>query len=302
MTQTMRIAFASCCDYRKKIGCTVWSDILGHKPHILLLLGDNIYLPRRYQPKSSAELRHDLRVQYDGLMSDPHFSALLAHMRAGERKVAAIWDDHDFLGGSNYAPDFAPEFRDAARAQLFESFGFAAQPPNVYQSFEISDTKFVLLDCRSWRRQPGTASGKPEAVLGTEQLEWLRAQLQHDRTYTVVCSSLAFYNYPGIKHESWKQYPAARALLLTLLAGRPGVLMLSGDIHRNGAMGDENLIELVSSGVSRKHQWWFWRVLRNYAVLDLDGQDVVVSFYENDSSNNKTFRMSLSDWRLQRTS
>ena len=50
---------------------------------------------------------------------------------------------------------------------------------------------------------------------------------------------------------------------------RNDCVLLSGDIHRNGALDDDNLIELVSSGVSRKHQWWFWRVLRNY-VLDLD--------------------------------
>ncbi|MES2564783.1 MAG: hypothetical protein V4637_18970, partial [Pseudomonadota bacterium] len=119
--------------------------------------------------------------------------------------------------------------------------------------------------------------------------------------YTLVCSSLTFYDHPGMKHERWDQYPAARAEFLRLLAGRTGLLMLSGDIHRNGAMDDENLIELVSSGVSRKHQWWFWRVLRNYAVLDLDTEGAMVSFYEDDPSNNRTFSMPLSDWRLKRS-
>ena len=297
----IRIVFASCCDYRKKIGSKVWNDILGHKPDLLLLLGDNVYLPARYEPKSPAELRHQLKIQYDRLLSDPYFSALLAHLRAGERKVAAIWDDHDFLGGAKYARDFPDAYRDAAKAQFFESFGFAAQPPNVYRSFEVGDVKFVLLDCRSWREPPDTAPGKAEDVLGAEQLEWLRGQLQHDRTYTVVCSSLTFYNHPGLKHERWDQYPAARAELLRLLTGRTGVLMLSGDMHSNGAMEDDNLIELVSSGVSRKHQWWFWRVLRNYAVLDLDGQGALVSFYEKDPSTKTTFSMPLGDWRLKRT-
>ena len=238
-------------------------------------------------------------MQYDRLLSDADFSALLVHMRAGERKVAAIWDDHDFLGGSNYARDFPDEFRDAAKAQFFESFGFAAQPPNIYRSFEVGDVKFVLLDCRSWREPPDRAPGKAEDVLGTEQLEWLRAQLQHDKKYTIVCSSLTFYKHPGMAHERWDQYPAARAQLLRLLAGRNGVLMLSGDIHRNGAMDHDNLIELVSSGVSRKHQWWFWRVLRNYAVLDLDAEGAMVWFYENDPSNNRICAMALSDWRLK---
>ena len=297
----IRIAFASCCDYRKKIGCAVWNDILGHEPDVLLLLGDNVYLPARYKPKNPAELRRQLKIQYDRLLSDRYFSALLVHMRAGERKVAAIWDDHDFLGGAKYARDLPDEYRDAARAQFFESFGFAAQPPNIYRSFELGDIKFVLLDCRSWREPPDTAPGKAEDVLGTEQLEWLRGQLQHDRKYTIVCSSLAFYRHPGMRHERWDQHPAARAELLRLLAGRTGVLMLSGDIHRNSAMDDDNLIELVSSGVSRKHQWWFWRLLRNYGVLDLDAQGATVSFYENDPSNNTTFSMPLSDWRLKRS-
>jgi phosphodiesterase/alkaline phosphatase D-like protein len=102
-------------------------------------------------------LRHQLKIQYDRLLSDPYFRALLVHMRAGERKVAAIWDDHDFLGGAKYARDFPDEYRDAAKAQFFESFGFAAQPPNIYRSFELGDVKFVLLDCRSWREPPKAA-------------------------------------------------------------------------------------------------------------------------------------------------
>ena len=267
----------------------------------MLLLGDNVYLPARYKPKSSAELRHQLKIQYDRLLSDPHFSGLLVHMRAGGRKVAAIWDDHDFLGGATYAQDVPDACRDAAKAQFFESFGFAAQPPNIYRSFEIGDVKFVLLDCRSWREPHDTATGKAEDVLGAEQLEWLRAQLQHDRKYTIVCSSLVFYRHPGMRHESWEQYPVARAELLRLLAGRSGVLMLSGDIHRNSALDHHSLIELVSSGVSRKHQWWFWRVLRNYAVLELDAQGATVSFYEQEPSTKRACSISLSDWRLRKS-
>jgi len=295
----MRIVFASCCDYRKKIGSRVWNDILRHNPDVLLLLGDNVYLPARYKPKTPTGLRHQLKIQYDRLLSDPYFSALLVHMRTGTRKVAAIWDDHDFLGNAEYARDYPHEFRDAAKAQFFDSFRFAAQPPHIYRSFEHGDVKFVLLDCRSWRESPHKASGKAEDVLGAEQLEWLGEQLQHQKKFTVVCSSLAFYKYPGIRHEKWDLYPAARAELLRLLAGRTGLLMLSGDIHRNGAMDDENLIELVSSGVSRKHQWWFWRLLRNYAVLELDAQGAHVSFYENSSSDIKKFSMFLHDWRLK---
>jgi hypothetical protein len=267
----------------------------------LLLLGDNVYLPARYKPSKPTELRHQLKIQYDRLLSDPHFSRLLAHMRTSGRKVAAIWDDHDFLGGAKHVRNFPEAYRDAAKAQFFESFGFAAQPPNIYRSFEVGDVKFVLLDCRSWREPRDTVPGKAEDVLGTEQLEWLREQLRHDRKYTIVCSSLAFYRHPGMRHERWEQYPAARAELLRLLAGRRGMLMLSGDIHRNSALDHENLIELVSSGVSRKHQWWFWRVLRNYALLDLDAQGATVSFYERDPSIKKNCSIPLSDWRLRQS-
>jgi phosphodiesterase/alkaline phosphatase D-like protein len=154
LEKIIRIVFASCCDYRKKIGSTVWDHILRHEPDVLLLLGDNVYLPARYKPKNPAELRRQLKIQYDRLLSDPHFTALVAHMRAGERTIAAIWDDHDFLGGEKYARDFPDEYRDAAKAQFFESLGFAARPPNIYRSFELGDVKFVLLDCRSWREPP----------------------------------------------------------------------------------------------------------------------------------------------------
>lgn len=273
-------------------------DIRGHKPDLLLLLGDNVYLPARYKPHNPAALRQHLKIQYDRLLGDPNFSALLGHMREGNRKVAAIWDDHDFLGGATYAQDFPEVFSDAAKAQFFESFGFAAQPPNIYRSFVAGDAKFVLLDCRSWRKRPGKASGHADDVLGTEQLQWLKGQLQHDGSYTIVCSALTLYNHPGMEHARWDQYPAARAELLGLLANRAGLLMLSGDIHRNGALDGEGVIELVSSGVSRRHQLWFWRALRNYAILDLDPQGIAVSFYEENPSNNKALRISLSDWRL----
>ncbi len=297
--KSIRIAFASCCDYRKKIGSHIWSEILGHNPDVLLLLGDNVYLPRRYKPKSPAELRQQLKIQYDRLLSDPQFDSLLARMTGGGLILAAIWDDHDFLGGANYARDFPSEYREAAKAQFFESFEFAARPPNVYRSFDVGEVKFVLLDCRSWREPPKKASGKAEDVLGAAQLEWLRRELEHRRPYTIVCSSLSFHHHPGPKHERWEEYPAAHAELLRLLGGRPGVLMLSGDIHRNSAKDGHKLIELVSSGVSRKHQWWFWRLLRNYGVLDLDAQGARVSFYEKDASHNRSFSIALSDWRLK---
>ncbi len=263
------------------------------------MLGDNVYLPARYKPENPGELRRQLKVQYDRLLIDPCFSALLSHMTSGERRVAAIWDDHDFLGGAAYAKEVPDGCRDAAKAQLFESFGFATQPPNVYRSFEIGEAKFVLLDCRSWRESPDKAPNTVEDVLGAEQLEWLRRELEPQKRFTIVCSSLSFHDHPGMKRENWNRYPAARAELLRLLAGRTGVLMLSGDIHRNSAMDDDKLIELVSSGVSRKHQWWFWRQLRNYAVLDLEAEGAVVSFYEKDPSKNKTFSMSLSNWCLK---
>ena len=61
--------------------------------------------------------------------------------------------------------------------------------------------------------------------------------------------------------------------------------------------------DTVFSAQSMSKPVFAYRVMKltELGVLDLDAQGAMVSFYENDPSNNKSFSMPLSDWRLKRS-
>jgi len=51
--------------------------------------------------------------------------------------------------------------------------------------------------------------------------------------------------------ESWEHYPGAFQRLVDLLKNKPGVFMVSGDVHRNTTYDDSGVIEIVTSAAAR---------------------------------------------------
>ena len=158
--------------------------------------------------------------------------------------VFGAFDDHDLGvndGGAQY------EHR-AASQQIF--LDFLDEPPEskrrsqdgLYSSHWVGggnkpSIHLLLLDVR-YNQSP--AGGPDDAeILGSAQWKWLEQELRRPPpsgvppAATVVLSTLPVVADRLGVGEGWQHFPQQRTRLLRLLAGsgRPGVVLLSGDIH-----------------------------------------------------------------------
>jgi len=292
----MKIAICSCADYRTPTSHNVWKKIREEEPDLLLLLGDNIYLPQEVNPNNVAELRAALTTQYDRLLSDANFQELVAFMGTGGRRVAAIYDDHDSIGEDLKYAVMTPAMRAVAQELLFQKLAFAASPPNLFQSIDTAIARVIMLDTRSFRIDEANTL---DDVLGAAQAAWFRAQVAASLTkpYLLVCSGFTLHRYSLFVSSGWFFHQGARHEVTSLLGDRPGVLFASGDIHENTLKMKSGVIELVSSGVARK-QVLGSAQLRNYAIVDLNADGATVSAKALKPTDEWSRTISLADWRI----
>lgn len=84
-----RIAFGSCA--RHDAPQPIWWTILGHRPDLFILTGDNVY--------ADTADDHLMRSAYRSLAAKPGFKALRQQV-----PLLATWDDHDY-GQSDGGPE-----------------------------------------------------------------------------------------------------------------------------------------------------------------------------------------------------
>ena len=235
-------------------------------PDLVLLLGDNIYLDHRYRKAGeTADLNADLRQKYAAQMTEPHFASLLADLKARGARLAAVWDDHDFLG-NNSNGEYDATLKDISRHAFLANLGFAQSSvgTEVYCRLDIDDATFILLDVRYYRRRQRTQGH--DAMLGSVQSTWLKDQLNDTKHYTFIGSASVLFRGGG--DESWEvDYPDAFHWISALLAGRPRTVVLCGDIHENRSTSRNGITEWVSSGLARKRLFRN-ELLYNFGVVD----------------------------------
>ena len=101
-----RIAFGSCNHAERK---GLWGNIEATKPHIMVLLGDNVYADRKkglYKDidfvigsKFLPAREEDFLLQYGQFKNDLKWQSLLKYlggMNEGDGNIRAIYDDHDY--------------------------------------------------------------------------------------------------------------------------------------------------------------------------------------------------------------
>jgi len=210
------------------------------RPDLFLFVSDNHYGNTPDLESLWWNYRHALEV--------PERAELLANV-----STLAIWDDHDYVG--NNTNRTSPGRESALRA-----FGdyWATPPtglpaePGVYFRASRGDVDLFMLDDRYERDLPGTAGAQ---ILGDEQHAWLERELMASTaTFRIIASGSIFSTTGG---ESWGiDYPSSRARLFDFIRDRriPGVVLLSGDIHRShlrrihrSGTGAYDLPEIVSS-------------------------------------------------------
>lgn len=309
---SLTVALTSCTRYQAGQEQTVWQDILSADPDYLLLLGDQIYMDFGLWPFSATPIgtpkrfsvdqfeRH-MRQRYEQQWAEPHFSRLLAHMRA-KGGFFGIWDDHDFAwdnacGADTSVPAQAQLAQKAAISRrLFHEFmACATQPPLIYGLHDTALARFIFLDNRSYASSP--KADRP-TLMGKEQMSFLAQSLDHDKPYTLICAGLTFTR----GNENWSSYPEEFAAFCELVRERPGVIYLAGDIHRNllappSRTGTPPCYEIVSSGacVNQLGLPFEFDRRRNWTWLRLD--DAGVSVRQVDKHGSSGWRIDRHSWR-----
>ena len=294
----MKIAVASCIKLQQTNPQPVWKEILDEKPDVLMLLGDSVYLEHN-RHVDAEELRAELRSLYREQFSEPHFRDLLDDVKARGAKLLAIYDDHDFLGNNRYGGDSAPALRQAAREELVRAFDLPTLVDgDVYQMFRDGPVAVFLLDQRYYRRSPATSGADRDAILGARQWTWFEDSLRTSGAkFAVIASSSTFHQFGD---ESWEQYPAAFERMRTLLNGRNGAMIVSGDVHRNDMYDDSGVLEIVTSAVARRGLV-FGAKRKNYGIFTFSDDRVHVDLRGLKSGDRFNTVIDHDNWRLDAT-
>lgn len=301
----MRIAFVSCMCTRVFADQPVWQQIADQQPDHLVLLGDSIYLdigtPLHPADMGELEFAQHLVTLYNELLAQRQFKALVGAMPAGT--VHAIWDDHDFLWNDAQGAEVAAQpvhkgkirlstaALEAFRAALAQGgSGFPAdtsdarlwdlnQPPLTTPSLALAPDVFLhLLDNRTVRTRTHLLQESKRTMFGAEQRDRFSAAI------TAAPADAVHLVASGSTIAGWQRYERDRKWIDGLAASHR-VLMLTGDIHRNGTdafvplPGTLPLYEATSSGAAVKDAVVLGSARQNYGLLDIEPDTLTISFF-----------------------
>jgi alkaline phosphatase D len=281
----VRIAFGSCAkQYEPQ---PIWDAILESQPDLFLFIGDIVY--------ADTTDPNLLRQAFDRLDQIEGFGKL-----RNSCPVYAVWDDHDY--GLNDGGAEHPRKREAQRVFLdflrVPEESQLRKQEGVYQSLMIGEpgkrVQVILLDTRYHRGPLKSISirnrtlympslNKSASMLGDQQWQWLRRQLEEPAEVRILVSSIQVI--PDIHpFEKWANLPHERSRLLEAIAPSNGVVILSGDQHfaevsRLPRKDRYDLLEFTSSGMTHhrgiiaapnNHRVGQEVVAKNFGQIDID--------------------------------
>ena len=222
---------------------TVFKAINRLSPRAFLFLGNTGYLPvdlkdwprtRRQGVRMLCDFQHNVRVA-------PALQGLL-HTSA----IYDMWDEHDFgAADADRNFPFAKESR-AAFMQFWPNPDYGTpEAGGIFYKFTLGDVDVFVLDNRSFRVNPpssattnpspdaadATAPDQPPALLGEDQLAWLKAGLlkSHATFKIIACPTPLLPDYAPATGQ-WAQFKSERDTFFSWLRdNRPaGVVFISG--------------------------------------------------------------------------
>jgi alkaline phosphatase D len=140
----------------------------------------------------------------------------------------AVWDDHDYTGNDTDGNVPGKERSLRAFTEYWANPGYGLpEAAGVYFAHAWGDVDLVFLDNRYWRGVEGS-------MLGTVQHEWLVERLTTSTARFKLLIDGSQWSFDGTG-DSWDDFRADRDALFELITeqGIPGVVLLSGDIHRS---------------------------------------------------------------------
>lgn len=227
-----RIAVGSCTKLDEQ---EAFAAVLAYDPDLYFFIGDNHY----GNTPDLGSLR-----QYYRWAHERTWRADLLHSTS----VLSTWDDHDFVGNNTDGTATGKENALRAFDEYWANDGLGTSgTPGVFHEERWGDLAFFFIDDRYYR-------GLQDSITGDAQEAWLiDAVTGSDATFKLVMSG-SQWTTQGTS-DSWAEWPDAQDRVLDALSTVPGVVLLSGDVHRSEFRLLENaagypIPELTSSGMA----------------------------------------------------
>ena len=315
----MKVAFTSCMDPIDSPKQKVWKYIREHRPDLLILLGDNVYLDyggtsdnwdnEEPQRLSDDEFARALYTRYQAQASIDNFRDAVNEIP----RVEIIWDDHDFIGNNSNGYDYRnPTTNDAnnnpprkhliSKALFYQysewlntrplPVAYPAMPSmqamlgqadqGIQRHFDIDQTRFIMTDVRFYRQGRDEEAARPDNPAGAILGE---EQQQWVRAKIEEWSGVKVICAGTALNSSsgWVTYPDYAWLKSLDLAN---CVFATGDIHKAVIQYHDDLgvMEIVASGAARplagKRFLFFKGGSKYYAILDIEGEAVHATAYK----------------------
>ena len=204
----------------------IFEQILAKQPGFMLWMGDNVYLR-----EADWNSRSGIYRRYAHTRKTPELQGLLASVHH-----YAIWDDHDYGPDNSNRSFWNKDITLDAFTDFWANPNYnATGKGGLTGTFQWHDAQFFLLDNRWFRSANGRRTGEPQ-VFGHAQIEWLLdAMTSSKATFKFVVSPGVFLSDVKTGENHILLAPKERRRLIDGITKEriPGVVFLSGDIHRS---------------------------------------------------------------------
>ncbi len=251
-----RLALTSCM----KIGQpqASWYLLLTQQPDLHLTLGDT-----QYSDTTDPKIQWEHHVKYRRL---PEVATVLRNV-----PTLSMWDDHD------YGPNNSDGTAAGKEGSLKGWKQFWGNPPEgtrdtpgAFFRTTWGEVDFFVVDGRYHRSPDKDKDDDKKRMLGDAQFAWLVDGLRTSKAKFKVIASGSTLDHS--RDDGWKIYTFSRHRLLDAIKKHsiPGVLYMSGDIHRSlvwehkeSARVGYPVVEVISSGVANSKTL-------SFATIDFD--------------------------------
>lgn len=224
------VGFTSCMDPVDVPLQPVWTQIGIYRPDAFFFIGDNNYMPQRAENYETSEenVAYAMSRYHRYLRDVPGLRSIMA-----TTPTYGIWDDHDY-GPNNSDRTF--QWKELS-LDIFKKYwpnpgAGTDDTPGVFHSFQIADVEFFMLDDR-YHRDPNNSPDR-ETMLGEEQLNWLKQQLEESTaTFKVIVNGHIMTLDRHDNAEYWANFGNEREEFFNWMYNEniDGVFFISGDWH-----------------------------------------------------------------------
>lgn len=266
-----RITFGSCYGAHGRQNPLILDSIRDLQSDLFVWLGDVQYvdrmvLPLWFKPREVGQWREKFR----SLRKSYAYERLL-----NSTAVVGIWDDHDY-GINDGDKNFS--LKEESKDIWLEFIGEPANSlrrnrPGIYTSYTMGpvgkQVKLILLDVRSFRDPKRILTGD---TLGEDQWKWLENELKTPGNVTLIGLGIQVLVHNRF-NVSEKLHPKSYERLLGLIRDKPGVILLSGDVHHTEIQkytcSKYPIHEFTSSGMTHSVKWHFGLAADFYITLGM---------------------------------